>query len=483
MREWPNVADGAISAGFPSFDSDSLAAAAEGVLLHPGTRPISGGAVDSRLVEPGNVFFALPGERTDGHRFVVDAARAGAGAIVVEQVPTSEVLAALGDVAVVKVEDTLLALRCAAAAWRDRFALLVVGVTGSLAKTSTKEQIAEVLAVRWRVLRNRANENNEIGLPLTLLRLAPSDNVAVLEMGMYTPGDIRILAATARPSIGVVTAVRGAHLQRAGSLDAIERGKRELVEALPAGGTAILNADDERVTRMSEHVRTGVNVVRYGFSATADVTATDVASLGAAGMTFTLRTEAGTALAEIPALGRHSVHNALAAAAVALTAGLTLDEIARGLARPLSMPHRTTLIDAGPWRILDDTYNAAPDSMVAALDLLSTLPGRHVAVLGEMRELGSESEAAHRRVAAHAARTADVFVAVGDPAQLYADAAEAAGMDPNFVHTARNREAALRGLQHILRPGDVVLLKASNGERFFDLVEELRALSQQQAVA
>ena len=172
--------------------------------------------------------------------------------------PSDEELAALDDMtgggpAVIRVDDTLLALRRAASAWRDRFTPLVVGVTGSLAKTSTKEQVAEVLSERWRVLRNRANENNEIGLPLTLLRLAPEDEVAVLEMGMYEPGDIRILAETARPSIGVVTAVRGAHLERAGSIEAIERGKRELVEALPAGGTAVLNADDERVTRMAEH--------------------------------------------------------------------------------------------------------------------------------------------------------------------------------------------------------------------------------------
>ena len=256
MREWPDVADRALSAETSSFDSESLAAAVGGVLLRAGTLRISGGAVDSRKVEAGNAFFALAGERTDGHKFVVDAARAGAAALVVERPPRAEDLAAIdvnGGAAVIVVDDALLALRRAAGAWRERFAPLVVGITGSLAKTSTKEQTAEVLAARWRVLRNRANENNEIGLPLTLLRLAPADEVAVLEMGMYTPGDIRALAQLARPSIGVVTAVRGAHLERAGSIDAIERGKREMVEALPRGGTAVLNADDERVARMADH--------------------------------------------------------------------------------------------------------------------------------------------------------------------------------------------------------------------------------------
>jgi UDP-N-acetylmuramoyl-tripeptide--D-alanyl-D-alanine ligase len=333
------------------------------------------------------------------------------------------------------------------------------------------------------VLRNRANENNEIGLPLTVLRLTAADEVAVLEMGMYEAGDIAVLAALARPSIGIVTAVRGTHLERAGSIEAIERGKRELVEALPRGGTAILNADDVRVSRMADDAPTGVDVLRYGFDNGADVRADDLASLGEHGMRFRLVTDQGSREVVIPALGRHSVHNALAAAAAALVAGMTIDEIAGALARPFSAPHRSTLIEAGEWRILDDTYNAAPDSMAAALDLLAGLPGRHVAVLGEMLELGAESDAAHRGVGAHAAQTADVLVAVGRPGQIYADAAEAAGMDPGAVHVARDRDVAVAALVRILKPGDVVLLKASNGERFFDLVDELQSLANGQPVA
>jgi UDP-N-acetylmuramoyl-tripeptide--D-alanyl-D-alanine ligase len=481
MREWPNVADGAISAN-PAFDSESLAAAVGGALVRSGTRPIRGGAVDSRALADGNAFFALPGERTDGHRFLADAVRQGAAALVVAQEIDASSFGD-SDVSVIRVDDTLLALRRAATAWRERFAPLVVGVTGSLAKTSTKEQTAEVLSVRWRVLRNTANENNEIGLPLTVLRMSPKDEAAVLEMGMYEPGDIRILAEIAKPRIGIVTAVRGAHLERAGSIDAIERGKRELVEALPDKGTAVLNGDDERVTRMAEHAPAGVDVLRYGFAETADVRATRVEALGSDGMRFELITPQGAREAAIPSLGRHSVHNALAATAASLAAGLDLDEIVAGLERPFHAPHRSTLIEAGTWRILDDTYNAAPDSMVAALDLLATLPGRRVAVLGEMRELGAESEAGHRRVGAHAARTADVLVAVGAPAQIYVDAAEEAGLAPASTHIVRDRDAALATLGRVLRDGDVVLLKASNGERFFDLVDALRDLSQTETVA
>jgi UDP-N-acetylmuramoyl-tripeptide--D-alanyl-D-alanine ligase len=470
----------------PYFDSESLAAAVGGLLLRAGERPIRGAAVDSRVVESGNAFFALPGERTDGHRFLADAARNGAAALVVSRPPTpgeSTDIAQAGDSAVIVVDDTLLALRRAASAWRGRFDPLVVGVTGSLAKTSTKEQTAELLASRWTVLRNRANQNNEIGLPLTLLRLGQGDEVAVLEMGMYQPGDIRILAQVAQPSIGVVTAVRNAHLERAGSIEAIERGKRELVEALPAGGTAVLNGDDERVARMAAHAPDGVNVVHYGFTDGAEVSADEVESLGPDGMRFRLVTPVGAADAAITSLGRHSVHNALAAASVGLTAGLSLAEIVAGLHRPLRMPHRTALLDAGRWRILDDTYNAAPDSMIAALDLLATLPGRKVAVLGAMLELGPESDASHRRVGRYAAHTADVLVGVGDTGHVYAAAAEGEGMDPDMVHTAHDRDAAIRGLQHILRDGDVILFKASNGERFFDLVEEISKQGQTETVA
>ena len=237
-------------------------------MLREGHRAIRGGAVDSRLVRPGNIFFALPGERTDGQRFVSDAVAAGAAAVVLRDAPSEAQLDWLSGadqpgVTVLQVADTGTALLAAARAWRSRWDPLVVGVTGSLAKTSTKEQVAQVLAERWTTLRSEGNQNNEIGLPLTLLRLGPEHAAAVLEMGLYVAGEIALLARLARPSIGVVTAVRGVHLSRAGSLDAIEQGKRELVEALPATGTAVLNVDDARVERMREH--TPARVLGYGF--------------------------------------------------------------------------------------------------------------------------------------------------------------------------------------------------------------------------
>ncbi|MEP7360827.1 MAG: UDP-N-acetylmuramoyl-tripeptide--D-alanyl-D-alanine ligase [Chloroflexota bacterium] len=459
----------------PAFDARSLAAAVGGKLLHEGPQPVRGGAVDSRKVGPGNAFFALPGERTDGHNFLADAVTRGAAALVVRRAP-DPLGADASAASIVLVPDVLAALHAAAAAWRARFDPTVVGVTGSLAKTSTKEQIATVLAQRWTVLRNMANENNEIGLPLTLLRLAPTDDVAVLEMGMYTPGDIAVLAELAQPRIGVVTAVRPTHLARAGSIEAIERGKRELVEALPVGGTAVLNGDDERVTRMAD-ARTGqLRVIRYGFEHGADVTATEIESLGEGGMRFTLQLPSGAIDARILALGRHSAHNALAAAAVGYALGLDAPTIVAGLAQPVRVPHRTTLIRAGDWRILDDSYNAAPDSMAAALDLLASLPGRRVAVLGEMLELGELSDDAHRKVGAHAARAAQLLVAVGPFASLYAEGARAAGMPVAGIVETRDRAQAIRTLERNLRPGDVILVKASRGAELDLLVDELRQM-------
>ncbi|MGZ6269252.1 MAG: UDP-N-acetylmuramoyl-tripeptide--D-alanyl-D-alanine ligase, partial [Candidatus Limnocylindrales bacterium] len=253
----------------PALGVDELVALTGGRLVLRSDRPVRGGAVDSRAVAPGNLFVALPGGRTDGHRFLAAAAAAGATALLVTSEPAQDELAALGDVSVVLVSDGLAALHAVAGGWRGRFDPLVTGVTGSVAKTSTKEAVAAVLARRFVTLKNEGNQNNEIGLPLTLLRLGPEHQAAVLEMGMYVGGEIADLARLARPRIGVVTAVREVHLSRIGSLDAIEQAKGELIEALPAQGVAVLNADDPRVRRMA--TRTAARSLTYGFAGDADV--------------------------------------------------------------------------------------------------------------------------------------------------------------------------------------------------------------------
>jgi UDP-N-acetylmuramoyl-tripeptide--D-alanyl-D-alanine ligase len=307
---------------------------------------------------------------------------------------------------------------------------------------------------------------------LTVLRLGPEHEAAVLEMGMYVGGEIAELARIGRPRIGVVTAVQPVHLSRIGSLAAIEAAKGELVEALPPDGTAVLNADDPRVRRMA--ARTVATVVGYGFADDADVGAEAVRSAGLDGMRFTLRIDGERRPAVIPTLGRLSVHNALAAAAVGRAAGLAVEEVLAGIAAGWSAPHRVAVVRLGSIAVIDDTYNASPRSVVAALDLLAGIPGRRVAVLGEMLELGEASEDGHRVVGEAAARTAEWLVVVGRGAGGIAEGAAGAGLDPARVLQVPDPDAALETLVPRLRPGDVVLVKASRGIGLEAIVDGLR---------
>jgi len=450
--------------------ADELVAITGGTLLVRSERPVLGGAVDSRAVEPGNLFVALPGEHADGHAFVGAALAAGAAGVLVARAPE---VAAQGeaDASVVLVADPLQALQAVASAWRTRFDPLVVGITGSIAKTSTKEAVAAVLGAAMPTLKNEGNLNNEIGLPLTVLRLRPEHRAAVLEMGMYVGGEIADLARIGRPEIGIVTAVQPVHLSRIGTIEAVERAKGELVEALPADGVAILNADDERVRRMS--ARTAAEILTYGFATDADVRAEQVRSRGVAGMAFDLVTRAGRRPVAIPTLGRLAVHNALAAAAVGLAAGLTLDTIASALATGWSAPHRGQLVRAGAVMIVDDSYNASPGSVIAALELLGGLPGRRIAVLGEMLELGDDHESGHGRVGSAAAGIVERLVVVGSGAAAIAAGAAEAGLASSAITLVDDRAAARVALLGELRSGDVVLVKASRGVALDLLIDEL----------
>ncbi len=450
--------------------ADELVRVTGGRPLARSERPVRGAAVDSRLVRPGNLFVALSGEHTDGHLHLEDAVARGAAALLVTR--QIDDVGPYGDVTIVRVADGLSALGAVAAAWRRRFDPLVVGITGSIAKTSTKEAVATVLGATRRTLKTEGNQNNEIGLPLTLLRLGPEDEAAVLEMGMYVGGEIAELAAMARPSIGVVTAVQAVHLSRIGSLEAIERAKGELLEALPASGTAVLNADDPIVDRMDR--RTSARPLRYGFGEDADVRAVEIESAGTAGMRFTLRTPAGERPVSIPSLGRLSVHNATAGAAVGIAAGMDLDAIATALEFGWEAPHRVELVRLRGATVIDDSYNASPGSMTAALEVLADLPGRHVAVLGEMLELGEGHESGHRAVGERAAAVAELLIVVGHEAAGIAEGAVDAGLDRSRIHVVPDADTALDTLQPRLRDGDVVLVKASRGIGLDRVVDGLR---------
>jgi UDP-N-acetylmuramoyl-tripeptide--D-alanyl-D-alanine ligase len=465
----PNAAGNRV----PPIRIDDLLAATGGRLQAPTTvRSFRLAVVDSRRVTPESLFVALPGERTDGHRFVAEAVAAGAAAVLVER---DVDLPAGTDAAVVRVTDSLRALQDLAAWWRERFPVRVVGITGSTGKTLAKELTADVLARTLGVLRNEGNLNSETGLPMTLLRLEPAHQVAVLEMGMYTVGEISRLVEISRPEVGVVLAVHPTHLERAGSLDRIAEAKSELPRGLPGDGLAVLNADDARVAAMA--AVTAARVTTFGLAETADIRATDIASEGLAGMRFTMHGPWGERRVRSASPGRHLVPHALAAAAVAEHFAVPLGEVAAALEAGSGAPHRMAIEELpGGATLVDDTYNASPVSVSAALAFLAETPvggGRRLAVLGDMLELGPDEQALHRRIGAEAATVLDGLVAVGPRGAWIAEAARSAGM--TRVATATDADSALEVVDRVLCPsaGDVILVKGSRGVALEGLVGAL----------
>ena len=436
-------------------------------LEHPDMR-VEKTVIDSRHTVPGALFVALKGEHADGHDYVADAFSRGAIAAVVERdVPFSGMVVDVTDPArglpeewsqpiVIRVADSLDALQRMATFWRSQHTdVRVVGITGSVGKTTTKELVSAVLARRYITLKSEASYNNEIGLPLTLLHLTDKHECVVLEMGMYDVGEICSLACIAQPHVGVVTIIGPVHLERAGMIERIVQAKTELVEALPPApeGVAILNYDDERVRGMSK--ATEARVFYYGLSPEADLWADHIDGLG------------------LPLLGRHSVHTALRAAAVGLIEGLTWQEIMEGLRGP---SHQLRLMAVpGPkgTTILDDTYNASPASTIAALNLLDELGGRKIAVLGDMLELGNYEQEGHEKVGMRALEVADVLIAVGPRGRMIGETARRWGMPADQVHIVEGNTEVIALLEGMVMEDDVILVKGSRGMQMEDIVNAL----------
>jgi UDP-N-acetylmuramoyl-tripeptide--D-alanyl-D-alanine ligase len=440
------------------FTLQELAAVTGGRLVDADpAATVTGVAVDSRTVRPGELFVALPGSRTDGSLFAAAAAQAGAAAT----------LAAAGTVFAgprVEVADPLAALAALGTAVRDRSAATVVAITGSSGKTTTKDLLAAVLATRLRTVANRASFNNEVGLPLTLARIEPDTQAVVVEMGARGPGHIAALARLARPDVGVVLNVGESHLGMFGSREAIAKAKGELVEALPPQGTAVLNADDPQVAAMAD--RTVAAVVRFGLGAPAEVRAGGVELDGEGRARFLLHTPAGSAPAALPAPGEHLVGCALAAAAAAHVLGVDPADAAAGLAAATLSPMRMQVLRRPDGlTVVNDAYNANPSSVAAALKTLAALGrpgGRTVAVLGEMAELGPAAAAEHDRIGRLVTRLGiDRLVGVGELGRVLVNAARMEGMWPEEAEAVADPDAAVALLAPVLGPGDVVLVKAS----------------------
>jgi UDP-N-acetylmuramoyl-tripeptide--D-alanyl-D-alanine ligase len=453
-----------------TLTGEEILRATGGVVLSgaPDRCVVTGVSTDSRTLRPGDLFVPLRGPRADGHDFIADAFRRGAAAaLCARPVPDAPAGALL-----VRVPDPLQALGQLARVWRRRLSLTVVGVTGSVGKTTTTQMCKAVLQRRYRVAATREEWNAEIGVPLLILGLEPQHQAAVVEMAMRGRGQIAALVDIAAPSVGVVTAVGEAHLEFLGSLEAVAQAKGELVAGLPPEGVAVLNRDDDRVWGLRTSCRG--RVVGYGLSTPAEVTASQV-RLDADGTTFRLHAGGRTQQVRLACWGRHNVSNALAAAAVGLVLEVDPDDIAAGLGvwRPPAM--RLQPLRAGEVLIINDAYNSSPPAVRAALAVLAELGRgrRRVAVLGEMRELGARSAELHRQVGAEAARHADVVVAVGDGAAALAAGAVQAGGE--VVEAAATVEEAAQRVQALVRPGDVVLVKGSRALRMERIVEVLTA--------
>lgn len=431
---------------------------------------IKGAVLDSRLVEEGYLFFATKGEKVDGHSFIGQVAEKKAACVVCEKAPENV------KIPYILVEDSFNALKKVAIYYRENLAIPVIGITGSVGKTSTKEFISSVLGVRYKVLKTEGNFNNEIGLPLTILRIRDEHQVAVVEMGINHFGEMHRLSEIAKPDICVITNIGQCHLEFLGSREGILKAKSEIFDFMNEEGYVCVNGDDDMLSTIQEVY--GHKPVTYGISLKNDVYVTDVKSNGILGSKASIYLNDETFDVEIPLPGEHMVMNALAATCVGDLLGLKAEEIAEGISKVKAVGGRSNLIVLEDKMILDDCYNANPVSMKAAIDLLNLSNTRKVAILGDMFELGNGEKDMHRDIGTYAVdKGIDVLVCVGGLSNnMYQGALEkkAALRKENLIYYMKDREEVIEKIDGILEKGDTILVKASHGMGFAKVVEYLQ---------
>ncbi len=428
-------------------------------------REIAGAVIDNRLIEKDYLFIAIKGARVDGHSFIPAAFEAGALAVLSEH----ELENPAG--AYILVDSCEKAMKKIAGFYRRSLDIKVVGITGSVGKTSTKEMIASVLAQKYNVLKTEGNFNNEIGLPLTIFKIRKEHEVAVLEMGISDFGEMHRLAEMANPDICVITNIGLCHLENLIDRDGILKAKTESFEHLTANGIAVLNGDDDKLCTKQEV--NGRKTVFYGMGTENTIYATDVEAVGLTGTKAVIHIRTGaesTFAVEIPIAGEHNVYNALAAVGVARELGLTTEEIKRGIESVQTISGRSNLIHRNGLTIIDDCYNANPVSMKASIDVLAKAEGRKIAVLGDMGELGADERALHYSVGEHfAGKGIDMLFCAGDLSEEIAKAAQAVCDDMGVAHF-KTKEELLENLEKQCRAGDTILIKASHFMNFSALV-------------
>ena len=424
-----------------------------------------GVTTDSRKITSGELFIAIKGEIFNGEDFAAEALKKGAAAVLVSKNFDKE-LAGI----VLKVDDTLKAYGQIASAWRNRFDIPIVAVTGSNGKTTTKDLTAAALNGLGNVQKTSGNFNNEIGVPMTLLELNEKHKAAVVEIGMRGLGQIESLAEFVKPTIGIVTNVSETHIELLGSIENIARAKGELVEAIEAGGTIILNADNIHTAAMKNLAKPGVNVMTYSLEGEADLVAKDIL-IGSVATEFTLSYGGADYDFEIPMIGRHNVSNALAAIAAGLTVGLNVEEIQRGISTLTTTKMRFEVIRRDGLTIVNDAYNASPASMRVAIKTMSEVyGGRLIAVLGDMLELGDISERVHKEIGAELVENKfDTLITLGELGKFIAQGAREAGLEN--VYSFDTHEAAAKKILELVRVGDTILFKASHVMHMEKIIE------------
>ena len=431
---------------------------------------IKGAVLDSRQVEEGYLFFATKGERVDGHSFIPQVAEKKAACVVCEKAPVGV------EIPYILVEDSFVALKKVAAFYRETLTIPVVGITGSVGKTSTKEMIASVLSQRYNVLKTEGNFNNEVGLPLTILRIRDEHKVAVVEMGINHFGEMHRLSEIAKPDICVITNIGQCHLEFLGSREGILKAKSEIFDFMNPEGYVCVNGDDDMLCTVKEvH---GHKPVTYGFSMKNDVYVTNTKNNGILGSKASVYLNDATFDVEIPLPGEHMVMNALAATCVGDLLGLKQEEIARGIESAKAVGGRSNLIVLKDRKILDDCYNANPVSMKAAVDLLCLSDTRKVAILGDMFELGDGCEEMHAGIGNYAVeKDIDVLVCVGELSSHMFDAATLKRTELKKdvqIHYMTNTQDVIENIGSILMKDDTILVKASHGMGFAKVVEALK---------
>lgn len=430
---------------------------------------IRGVSIDSRSAKPGDMFIALQGESFDGHDFISQAVEKGVALVITQKVPAE------GSIPYILVEDSLKALQDIAVYYRRKFRIPFIAVTGSSGKTTTKDMIASVLSQKFNVLKTEGNFNNAIGLPLTLLKLQDSHEIAVLEMGMNSPGEIRLLSDIVRQDVAVISNVGTAHIEKLGSRKNILNAKLEIFSYFSRGNTAVINGDNDMLADFNSEM---YNIVRYGLEESNDIYAFGIREKGEEGIDFTVDVDGVPESFTVLLPGIHNVYNALSAIAVARLFGIKADDIRKGLASFKLSKMRMDIINTPKEiKIINDAYNANPESMKAAINvLLSFKPeGRRIMIAADMLELGDISEKEHCSIGSYAASTGiDIIISIGNFSKAMKKGAEASGADSRNLYAFPTKEEAAVQLGNILRAGDVVLVKGSRGMKLEYIVDYIR---------